>query len=106
MHPSFPLAVPHASVEDDIHDGYFIPNGTIVIGNTWHAPLMVYILLCILTSRYPTCAGTYFTIPSSTLTPFASTLTGLSRTVKLTRKWSIPTQLPLDMGGGYAPDDT
>ncbi|KAF6755378.1 cytochrome P450 [Ephemerocybe angulata] len=36
MHPSFPLAVPHASVEDDIHDGYFIPKGTIVIGNTWH----------------------------------------------------------------------
>ncbi|KAF8884165.1 cytochrome P450 [Infundibulicybe gibba] len=30
-----PLAVAHSSVEDDEYDGYFIPKGAIVIGNTW-----------------------------------------------------------------------
>ena len=29
------VGIPHASVEDDEYDGYFIPKGTIVIGNTW-----------------------------------------------------------------------
>ncbi|KAF8884168.1 cytochrome P450 [Infundibulicybe gibba] len=30
-----PVAVPHSSTEDDEYDGYFIPKGTITIGNTW-----------------------------------------------------------------------
>lgn len=30
-----PLGVPHASSEDDEHDGFFIPQGTIVIPNVW-----------------------------------------------------------------------
>jgi len=30
-----PLAVPHMSVQDDIYDGYFIPKGTIILGNAW-----------------------------------------------------------------------
>jgi len=30
-----PSGVGHMSVQDDIYDGYFIPKGTIVIGNTW-----------------------------------------------------------------------
>ncbi|KXN81911.1 O-methylsterigmatocystin oxidoreductase [Leucoagaricus sp. SymC.cos] len=30
-----PLALPHSTSEDDIYDGYFIPKGTIVIGNAW-----------------------------------------------------------------------
>ncbi|KAF8880684.1 cytochrome P450 [Infundibulicybe gibba] len=28
-------AVAHSSTEDDEYDGYFIPKGSIVIGNTW-----------------------------------------------------------------------
>jgi len=29
------LGVPHFASEADIYNGYFIPKGTIVIGNTW-----------------------------------------------------------------------
>ncbi|KAF8184106.1 cytochrome P450 [Mycena galopus ATCC 62051] len=30
-----PLAFPHVTDEDDVHDGYFIPKGSILIPNTW-----------------------------------------------------------------------
>ncbi|KAF7357563.1 O-methylsterigmatocystin oxidoreductase [Mycena sanguinolenta] len=33
--PVTPLGVAHASSEDDIYDGYFIPKGTTVIANVW-----------------------------------------------------------------------
>jgi cytochrome P450 len=29
------LGVPHATTANDVYDGYFIPKGTIVIGNIW-----------------------------------------------------------------------
>ncbi|KAJ2926936.1 hypothetical protein H1R20_g10147, partial [Candolleomyces eurysporus] len=32
-----PLALPQKLMEDDYYDGYFIPKGTIVIGNAWAA---------------------------------------------------------------------
>ncbi|KAF8874735.1 cytochrome P450 [Infundibulicybe gibba] len=30
-----PLAFPHLSTSDDEYDGYFIPKGTLIFGNTW-----------------------------------------------------------------------
>ncbi|KAF7357539.1 O-methylsterigmatocystin oxidoreductase [Mycena sanguinolenta] len=33
--PATPLGLPHASTEDDICNGYFIPKETMVIGNIW-----------------------------------------------------------------------
>ncbi|KAI9452763.1 cytochrome P450, partial [Lactarius psammicola] len=34
-HPVAPIAVPHRLVADDVYEGYFLPAGSIVIGNTW-----------------------------------------------------------------------
>ncbi|EIN09519.1 cytochrome P450 [Punctularia strigosozonata HHB-11173 SS5] len=34
-HPVAPQGLPHVVREDDIHDGYFIPKGTVVIANIW-----------------------------------------------------------------------
>jgi len=36
-HPVVPMCLPHATLEDDLHDGYFIPKGTIVLTNIWYA---------------------------------------------------------------------
>ncbi|KIJ32959.1 hypothetical protein M422DRAFT_183844, partial [Sphaerobolus stellatus SS14] len=34
-HPLLPLGVPHAISGDDVIEGYFIPKGAIICGNTW-----------------------------------------------------------------------
>ncbi|KAJ2918173.1 hypothetical protein MD484_g2276, partial [Candolleomyces efflorescens] len=34
-HQVTPLAIPHKTSEDDYYDGYFIPKGTLVLGNAW-----------------------------------------------------------------------
>jgi hypothetical protein len=28
-------AIPHRVIEDDIHDGYYIPKGSLIIPNIW-----------------------------------------------------------------------
>ncbi|TFY79434.1 hypothetical protein EWM64_g4580 [Hericium alpestre] len=33
--PVAPLGIPHRATEDDIHDGYFIPKGSIIFPNIW-----------------------------------------------------------------------
>ncbi|KAI0264155.1 cytochrome P450 [Gloeopeniophorella convolvens] len=33
--PVTPLAVPHSSIKDDVYEGFFIPEGAVVISNTW-----------------------------------------------------------------------
>lgn len=33
--PIAPLAIPHSVMSDDIYEGYFIPAGSIVLGNCW-----------------------------------------------------------------------
>ncbi|THU99913.1 cytochrome P450 [Dendrothele bispora CBS 962.96] len=35
MWPSAPLGLDHYSISDDIYEGYFIPKGTTIVGNTW-----------------------------------------------------------------------
>ncbi|KAF9464583.1 cytochrome P450 [Collybia nuda] len=34
-HQFIPLGLPHVAIEDDVHDGYFIPKGSMVITNNW-----------------------------------------------------------------------
>ncbi|KAI0322765.1 cytochrome P450 [Amylostereum chailletii] len=33
---STPLGAPHCVEQDDVHDGYFIPKGSIILANIWH----------------------------------------------------------------------
>ncbi|KAG2117750.1 cytochrome P450 [Suillus clintonianus] len=35
FYPIVPLGVPHAAVNDDVYDGYFIPKGTSILTNVW-----------------------------------------------------------------------
>ena len=40
-------ALPHVATNDDVYDGYYIPKGTIVIGNAWLGWLLlghIYVL--------------------------------------------------------------
>ena len=34
-HPITPIGTPHNVTQDDVINGYFIPAGTIILGNTW-----------------------------------------------------------------------
>ena len=40
-HISLPMGLPHATVDDDEYNGYFIPAGTIVNVNLWYVPLFL-----------------------------------------------------------------
>ncbi|KAJ8096416.1 hypothetical protein PM082_011579 [Marasmius tenuissimus] len=35
FHPAVPNGLPHCTTEDDIHEGFFIPKGSIIISNIW-----------------------------------------------------------------------
>ncbi|KAH9973229.1 cytochrome P450 [Lactifluus volemus] len=35
-HPVVPLAIPHRLTTDDVYEGWFLPAGTLVIGNSWY----------------------------------------------------------------------
>lgn len=34
-HVVLPFSIPHLTTEDMVYDGYFIPKGTILLGNSW-----------------------------------------------------------------------
>ncbi|KAF8513269.1 cytochrome P450, partial [Gautieria morchelliformis] len=34
-HPLVPLGFTHATTQDDVYDGYFIPKGAVILGNSW-----------------------------------------------------------------------
>lgn len=36
--PVTPLALPHASSNEDVHGNYYVPKGSIVIANVWCVP--------------------------------------------------------------------
>ncbi|KZT27006.1 cytochrome P450 [Neolentinus lepideus HHB14362 ss-1] len=38
--PVTPLGVPHRVTEDDIHQGHYIPKGSVVIANIWYAQIL------------------------------------------------------------------
>ncbi|KIY70824.1 cytochrome P450 [Cylindrobasidium torrendii FP15055 ss-10] len=36
MHPPVPLGLPHSTTQDDIHNGYFVPKGSLIFANVWN----------------------------------------------------------------------
>ena len=38
-----PTGIPHRVIEDDIHDGYLIPKGALIIPNIWYVPRLLVI---------------------------------------------------------------
>jgi len=48
--PTTPLGAPHCVEQDDVHNGYFIPKGSIIMPNIWYVPFFpafcVSSLLC------------------------------------------------------------
>ena len=44
-HPLLPQSFAHATVKEDTVGEYFIPKGTVVLGNTWYAYLVSLYLL-------------------------------------------------------------
>jgi cytochrome P450 len=41
-HPVTPLAIAHRVMQDDVYGNYFIPGGSIVIGNAWCVLIFTY----------------------------------------------------------------
>ena len=37
-HVGTPTSLPHASIQDDVYNGYLIPGGSIVLPNLWYVP--------------------------------------------------------------------
>lgn len=51
------LGLPHMSTEDDIYRGYYIPAGTLIMGNSWYNfgwfyLVSIFFLLWIISGRY------------------------------------------------------
>ena len=38
-HPVTPLSLPHCTTTDEVLNGYFIPEGTILLPNSWYVSL-------------------------------------------------------------------
>ncbi len=70
-HVGIPISLPHASIQDDIYNGYLIPGGSIVISNLWYVSCYIYRD----TTNFVIVAGRSQRTQRSTPTPFASTPT-------------------------------
>ena len=64
-------AVPHMATNDDEYDGYYIPKGTVVLGNAWS-------VRTIITTFCPdfSCSGPYCTTLNHLATPWNISLNG------------------------------
>jgi hypothetical protein len=54
------IGLPHMSTEDDIYRGYYIPAGTLIMGNSWYNFGPFYLVLTFISPRM--ISGRYFMI--------------------------------------------
>jgi cytochrome P450 len=52
--PTTPLGAPHCVEQDDVHNGYFIPKGSIIMPNIWYA---LFPPTCCISVRSLTCGA-------------------------------------------------
>lgn len=41
LFPDILQAAPHSVAADDVYNGYFLPKGSLILGNTWYAILQL-----------------------------------------------------------------
>ena len=66
-------AIPHMATNDDEYDGYYIPKGTVVLGNAWPVYEQLLLVFCPDFS----CLGPYCTILNPLRTPWNTSLNGI-----------------------------
>ena len=90
--PVLPLSLPHMTSQNDIYGEFFIPKGTIIMGNAWYA--FISAQTCVLLHILSALKG-----QSSTARRMAPDLINLSQSVSLSQGSSYP-QRNLDSEGG------
>ena len=63
-HPVLPLGISHSVMDDDVYGRYFIPAGSLVVGNTWYSDHHYYKFLSIFDSHH--LLGHFFTMKQRT----------------------------------------
>ena len=95
-HPWQSEGVPHMSTNDDEYNGYYIPKGTLVIGNAWSLLTLTPIFFC----PDSLILGQFCMTPRFSTTPWNSNLPGIWKMVNLISLWetrNVP-HLDLDVG--------
>lgn len=100
--PSAPLGLTHCTREDDIVNGYFIPAGTVLLGNIWYAnlPPSAYVERLSLTVS----EGHVYTTQQCMKTRRRSTRSGFSATESPTQTHRTRMSSPSGSVGGACSD--
>lgn len=94
-----PTGLPHATTADDEYNGYFIPKGSIVMGNVWYAVLLILPFSLVEMAR-STSPGPFYTILKSIQIPKSSARNALLKPKHRARKSVIREWQRLDLVDG------
>ena len=99
-HTVGPISIPHRVMEDDIHDGYLIPKGAIILPNIWFVPRFLVIRRSDL-KQSEWFAGRWLTTLAFIKILWSLNPHGSSRP-KVTNRNLTRGKYPLDLGGGIS----